>query len=286
MYKLHGLPFFVLSDRGPQFASQVTLDLFRLLKITRQLSSGHQPQTDGQTERINQILEQYLRAYCDYQQDNWADLLSTVEFSYNNTISSTIGMTPFFANYGFHPRYEIILRDGHAPPPESELVDYQDQLAKLEEYLRTEMKYAQAVASENANRKRSSPPVFKVGDEVWLLRRNFCTTRPSDKLDWKRVGKYKVLSKVSSHAYKLELPRSMKIHPVFHISRLEPAASDPLPDQPQPDPLPIEVDGKEEFLVDKILNSRLNRRRLQYLVRWQGDYPDSWEPVSFLDHTP
>src|SRR5690606_38671915 len=92
IFKLHGLPSYVVSDRGPQFRAQFLGDLYRILKVERQLSTAHHPQTDGQTERVNQILEQYLRGYCNYQQDNWFELLSLAEFAYNNTLSSTIGM--------------------------------------------------------------------------------------------------------------------------------------------------------------------------------------------------
>src|SRR5690606_30092494 len=202
VFRLHGLPSYVVSDRGPQFRSNFTRDLYSLLKIKRLLSSGHQPQTAGQVERINQVIEQYLRGYCNYQQDDWAELLSLAEFAYNNTLSAGIGMTPFFANYGMHPRYDVQLRQEAEAPPPLELKNFQDQMAKLEEFLRTEMKYSQAAASEYANQKRSAPPVFKVGDEVWLLRRHFRTSRPSNKLDFKRVGRFKILAKVSSHAYK------------------------------------------------------------------------------------
>src|SRR5690606_18002120 len=127
------------------------------------------PQTDGQTERINAIIEQYLRVYCDYQQSNWADFLTMAECCHNNTVSSTTGVTPFFANYGYHPRYEIFPNQ-NLPLSTPEIIgDYVAQLAKLEDLLRSEMTLAQATYVEHANKRRSAPLDLKEGDEVWLL---------------------------------------------------------------------------------------------------------------------
>src|SRR5690606_24229284 len=99
VFRAHGLPDNIVSDRGTQFNSDFTRALCRLLNIKQNMSTSFHPQTDGQTERVNGILEQYLRGYCNYQQDNWNDLLTTAEFAYNNTVSSTTKVSPFFANY-------------------------------------------------------------------------------------------------------------------------------------------------------------------------------------------
>src|SRR5690606_27026020 len=204
-------------------------------------------QTDGQTERINAILEQYLRAYVNYQQDNWNDFLALAEFMYNNTISAGIGnISPFFANYGYAPRFDYELIEGEKPM-RKDIIDIQKKLNQLEEYLKTEMRNAQAMQAEYADRKRAPPPKIEVGDYVWLLRRNIKTNRPSGKLDFKKIGKFKVLERIGTHAYKLELPPSMKrLHPVFHISLLEPASNDPLQGQVQPPPPPVVLDDDSE----------------------------------------
>lgn len=286
VFKHHGLPATIVADRGPQFRSQFLKSLCNILAISQNLSSGFHPQTDGQTERINAILEQYLRAYCNYQQDNWVELLTLAEFSYNNTVSSTTGVTPFFANYGQAPRWQILARQDVPLPTNEKLLDFSDRLQKLETHLRAEMKYAQDEQAEYADRHRLAPPAFKVGDQVWLLRRHIRTNRPSNKLDYKRLGKFEIMAKISPHAYKLKLPHSMKVHPVFHISLLEPVATDPLPGQVQPPPPPIEVDGQLEYEVDSILDSRRHRRRLEYLVQWSGDFVPTWQPHWDLQNSP
>ena len=281
VFRLHGLPDDFVSNRGSVFTSKFTRALSRSLSIKTNFSTAFHPQTDGQTERINAILEQYLRAYVSYQQDDWNDFLSLAEFAYNNTISTTTKVTPFFANYGFHPRYEILQKDTISAPLEP-LRLFQENLENLENYLRQEIRFAQDAYAEQANKDRIAPPIFRPGDLVWLLRRHISTTRPSDKLDFKRLGPFSILEKISTHAYRLDLPRTMKIHPVFHVSLLEPTASDPLPNQVQPPPPPVIVDGEEEYRVEEILDVKTTRRQPKYLVRWTGYSTPTWEPYDLI----
>ena len=101
--RVHGVPSTLVSDRDPIFTSHFWGRLLELMGIHANRSSAFHPQTDGQTERLNSVLEQYLRMYCDYQQTDWASLLPMAEFSYNNSKHSATTQTPFYANYGFHP---------------------------------------------------------------------------------------------------------------------------------------------------------------------------------------
>uniref|UniRef100_A0A8C5QDJ5 Gypsy retrotransposon integrase-like protein 1 n=1 Tax=Leptobrachium leishanense TaxID=445787 RepID=A0A8C5QDJ5_9ANUR len=101
--RLHGVPSSIVSDRGVQFTSKVWSAFCQALDIKIRLSSSYHPQSNGQTERVNQQLEQYLRCYSSYQQDDWSNLLPTAEFAYNSQIHDSIHNTPFFVNYGFHP---------------------------------------------------------------------------------------------------------------------------------------------------------------------------------------
>ena len=116
------------------------------------------------------------------------------------------------------------------------------------------------------------------------------TTRLSDKLDFKRLGRFRISKKISSHAYRLELPKSMGIHPVFHVSLLEPCSSDPLPGQVQPPPPPTIIDNEPEWEVDEIVDSRFigrTRKAIKYLVRWVGYGEElTWEPSELLSNAP
>lgn len=103
VWKLHGLPQTIVSDRGPQFVAQFWKHLTRRLQITNLLSTAYHPETDGQTERTNAVLEQYLRAYVSYLQDDWSEWLPLAEFAANSAHSESTHVSPFFANYGFHP---------------------------------------------------------------------------------------------------------------------------------------------------------------------------------------
>ena len=138
----------------------------------------------------------------------------------------------------------------------------------------------------SANRRRRPAPNLAPGQKVWLLRRHISTRRPSSKLDVRRLGPYPIVEAVGKSAYKLLLPRSMTIHPVFHVSLLELHVANTFPGRVVPPPLPTEVDGLPEFEVNKILDSKFWRRQLYYLVDWVGYNvsEQSWEPAVNLAH--
>ena len=177
--------------------------------------------------------------------------------------------------------------DNKPKPKQKALESFVDKLDQLEKHIQAEITWANAAYSEQADKHRSAPPVLNPGDKVWLLSRNIRTQRPSKKLDYKRLGRFKVLERIGTHAYKLELPPTMKVHPVFHVSLLEPVATDPLPGQVQPPPPPVIVDGDLEWEVEEILDSRRKPKKggkLQYYVKWYGEHQPTWEPASYLQH--
>ena len=287
VFRLHGMPQDIISDRGPQFVSHFWKQFFKLLQVEIKLSSAFHPQTDGQTERVNQILEQYLRCFINYQQDNWYEFLPLAEFAYNNSMHSSTLQSPFYINYGFHPRFSpalVPVQVSQVPAAEDKIA----QLTQIQDTLVQTLSHAQEKYKYHADKARMESPVYKPGDKVWLLRYHIQTSRPNKKLDFKRLGPFSVLKQINPVAYELQLPATMKIHPVFHISLLEPYKDINIPGRSTPPPPYIEIDGQEEFEVQSILDSRIHRNQLQYLVEWKGyGISDaSWEPAKNLKHAP
>ena len=103
VWRHHGLPSDIVSDRDSRFTSAVWREFLKLSGIQPQMSTAFHPQTDGQTERLNQTIEAYLRSFISYEQDDWVSLLPMAEFAYNNSTTNATGISPFYANYGFHP---------------------------------------------------------------------------------------------------------------------------------------------------------------------------------------
>ena len=119
---------------------------------------------------------------------------------------------------------------------------------------------------------------------MWLDARNITTRRPSEKLDHRRLGPYEVVESVGPNAVRLRLPDSVRLHTVFHVSLLEHAASDPLPGQRRRRPPAVIVDGEEKWVVERVLDSHLFYRKLQYLVKWMGDDTPTWQPVGNMEN--
>ncbi|KAG8929440.1 hypothetical protein FRC01_004339 [Tulasnella sp. 417] len=284
VWKLHGVPQRTVSDRGVQFNALFQKEFAKRLGITPTFSTAYHPQTDGQTERTNQTVKGFLWAYCNHRQDDWDELLPYAEFSYNNAYHSSIGMSPFMANKGYNPTFTSMSSDAQTNPAVEDRIE---RIQALQQEIQSAMTLAQEKQKEFYDQHQDSNPDHQVGDKVWLDAGNITTDRPSRKLAAKRLGPYKIAAKISSHAYKLELPSTMKIHPVFHVSLLTPYEADTIPGRIQPLPPPVIVNGEEEYEVDKILNSRYHRRKLKYLIKWKGydDSENTWQDASTLEHS-
>ena len=289
VFSKHGIPSHVTSDRGPEFVSHFFQSLGKALDMRLHFTSGHHPEGDGQTERVNQTLEQYLRAFTNYQQDNWSELLPLSEFAYNNAPNATTGISPFFANKGYNPSLAV--------HPERDLTsararEFAIDLDELHQALKTEISKAQLRYQVPADAKRTPAPEFAIGTFVFVKAKYFRTTRPSKKLSEKNLGPFEVIARPGTHSVTIRLPESMRaVHPVFHVSQLEPATQNIIPNRIQPPPPPIEVDGDTEYEISEILDTKIDKRRrckLLYLVRWAGyegtDEETSWIPASELEH--
>jgi len=281
VWKCMGFPLTIISDRGPQFAAQVTQELWRKLGIKQKLSTAFHPQTDGESERVNQEIEQYLRICGNFQQDDWAALLPIIEFVHNVRPHRSMHKSPFEVWYGFQPTFK---------PPlylQTRLQSVDERIKYLEQ-VRKEVTAALLLAAQEM--RKSGPTVeshvFHKDDLVLLEATNLQTTHPKAKLAPRRYGPFKVLWASPTNC-KLELPPQMRIHPVFHNSLLKPY-KETMAHGPNFARPPPEIVGGEEghYEIERILTSRptRNRRSTQYLVKWKG-YPDSensWLPAKEL----
>ena len=274
----HGIPKTIISDRDKLFTSKFWQSLMDLIGTKQKLSTSYHPQTDGQTERTNQTLEQYLRCYSNYEQTNWVTLLPIAQLAYNNATNAA-GISPFYANYGFHPNVHSNPR-GVVPIAERAQVKV-DKLTRLHEVLKQELDFISTRMTEFANRKRSVGPDLEKGGMVYLLRKNIQTQRPSNKLDHTKLGPFKIKNKKGPVTYELELPREMRIHPTFHISLLEPAATRTA----QTHKLELSKETQiPKYTPEKIIGHKYDNGIPYYLTHWKDHQPenDSWEPQGKL----
>lgn len=291
VFSKHGIPLHVSSDRGSEFTSHFFRSLGSLLRMRLHFTSGHHPAANGQVERINSTLEQYLRIYCNYQQDNWSKLLPLAEFSYNNAPQASTGVSPFFATRGYDPLIAVY--------PDAEVTDLRARhfavnFDEMHRFLCDRMKDAQDSMSRYANQDRMVSPPLRVGDRVFVRTDHIWTNRTARKLAEKKIGPFPIISQPSAMSYTLRLPGTIRIHPVFHVSQLEPEFPNTFDDRDQPPPPPLIVDGQPEYLIERIIDSKYNctRRKCQlsYHVKWVGypisNLPSDWILVDAFDDDP
>src|SRR6202045_2993566 len=278
VFRDHGIPHKVVSDQGPQFVSRFMKEFYAMIGVKANPSTAFHPQTDGQTERVNQEIEVYLRAYVDHLQDDWAKWLSTAEFALNNREHSATKQTPFFLEYGRHPW------NGGIRPPTEVNPAADEWLAKLTESRRAAkeaMEKAAVAMKRSYDADKHPSRGYSKGDLVWLDTRNLKMDRPSKKLDNKRAGPFAIEEKVGPAGYRLKLPRAWRIHQVFNEVLLTPYIAPSFPSQKLPPPPPPTIDDDHlEYDVEAILDVKKVARGVKYLVKWLG-YPveeNTWEP--------
>jgi len=285
--KLHGMPQSMISDRDKVFTSTVWTELFKMEGVQLKYSTAYHPQTDDQTERVNQCLEMYLRCAVSQSPRQWKAWLSQAEFWYNTTFHSSLGCSPFRALYGYDPTVGAML-DATVKPPASIaefVIDRQLQCGLL----RDQLARAQLRMKQNADRKRTDVE-FQVGDQVLLKLQPYVQTsvasRPFPKLALKYYGPFAVLERVGAAAYKLALPPDSLIHPTFHVSQLKPFRPDFTPVYSS---LPSSVDLhsvelEPEQVLARWLVKKGNAVIPQVLIKWSKlpEASSTWEDYNVV----
>jgi transposase InsO family protein len=197
----------MFSDQGPQFVADFMRDLHHLLGIDTSFTTAYHPQADGQTERVNQELEQYLCLFANEAQDDWTKLLCMGEFAYNNHVHSSTQQTPFFLDTGHHPRMGFELT--RILTTSESVNKFWDRMANSMEEAKATLEKVKAEYTQYYNRCREPALTRNPGNMVFVDASNIRTTHPPKKLDHLRYGPYKVLAKVGPAAYKFKLPWSM-----------------------------------------------------------------------------
>jgi hypothetical protein len=285
IYKLHGISRVIISDRDPKFTSSIWQNLFKQLGTKLNISTSYHPQTDGQSERVIQVLEQMLRPYINQYHDNWTDFLDICEFEYNSHTSKSTGFSPFQIMYGFQPDRPITLLN--STESQSEILQKREAIQALVKENLVDAKLKQKQYAD----ARSRPLSFVVSDRVAVSTEGInLVNQPSSKFRKRWLGPFSVIEKVGSQSYRLDLPTHMQIHPVFHVSKLKLWHDD----NEHADRMVYKADVaahrdyvSDAFLVHAILDVKVANHQmykkgkaLLFKIRWEGcnAKDDTWEP--------
>ena len=253
MWKLHSLLESIILDRGLQFVAGIMRELNRMLGIKSKLSIVFHSQTNGQMERVNQELEQYLRMFIDHRQEQWPDWLEMAEFAYNNKAHSSTKISSFKANYRQDPRMGFEMRKKEKYEGAEKFVT---KMKEIQEEAKAALEKAQEEMKKYADRKRGEADEYKVGDLIMLSTKDLkyqMTGRRTEKLIERFVGSYKIKKIISANAVKLELSSTIRIYPVVNISRICRYIGQ-VEEQRKEQPTPVIIKGEEEWEVERILN--------------------------------
>ena len=292
VFPYFGFPDEIVSDRGAQFISGFWNELCKIAGVRISLSTAGHPQTDGQTEVMNQYLQQRLRVLVNEYADNWSDLLPAADFAQACLPSEATGLSPFEIEQGRKPRmsYDWSKRTTKFDDTRDKLnrKDAQAMISQIHDAWRIasgQMAVAQRRYTRAANRSRR-PDDLAVGDLVWVSTKGWRSPTQS-KLSMPWDGPYKIKAAGLGGTWVVDLPPSRRVHNTFNPSRLRKASDDPLPGQRATPPPPIEYTDGPEFEVDKVIQSRIYRRKLQYRVDWLGyDKDPEWYDAEAFKHAP
>ena len=287
VFSAHGYPLSIVNNHRGQMTSKLWRRLCKRRGIKIKFSSAQHPETDGQTKNANKMMKNYLQAYVSYTQDDWVDHLPMAEFSANNHINESTGMTPFFADNGFHPRTGVEPPQAYERGRKAELLAA-DKVVKQEKemrlFLQDQLVSAQQEQTHWANQNREPHPGYEVSDLVYVDARHFATSEQNSKsLSMKNAGPWRITCNIANKAYKLDIPQHMRdagLTSVFHLWKLHLAPTDPFPGQilePGPPVIVSSSSGDkahEEWEVLEVVDSQKNKK---YGVQYKATYMGNWD---------
>jgi transposase InsO family protein len=278
----YGNPEGIVSDRGSVFTSEFWSKLCYHSRIKLRFSTAFHPQTDGQTERMNQVLEDYLRCFVDEQRTNWPRLLKTAQFASNNAINQSTKKSPFELLLGYSPNFQLRDNNEEFEKKAPAAVERLNRLRNVQEKAKKAIRIAQESHQKGYN-KRHKPKVFQKRDLVMLSTRNLRLKGQPRKLSPRWIGPFRVQDRVGSLAYRLILPNKYeRLHDVFPVSLLESwnsRSGNELLTMP-------DLDEDEEWEVEEVCDERIFDGEKHFYVKWK-DWPseyNSWEPSTHMNN--
>ena len=289
--RLHGIPETILSDRDCRFTSVFWQEFIKSQGSLHLLGSAFRPNTDGQTERTNRFIQDYVRNYVHARQDNWAELLFSAEFAYNSRVHDSIGMSPFEADLGYVPRSvpDHLFDKLVGTTSEKNIFILGQKQQKVMEILKVTLTEAQKRMKKYYDRNRPIQE-FEVGDLVLVSSKNLdiehlgIASNGTTKFGPLWIGPYPVVAKTTPDTYQIKLPIGLRLHPEFHTSLLKRHFVDSDDERLNiPNEGMISAGGLDSsYLIENIIDHKKVGKKIWYMIKWQG-YPsdhNTWEELS------
>jgi transposase InsO family protein len=283
--RLHGLPAVIVSDRDVKFTSAFWKTLFERFGTKLALSTAYHPQTDGQSERMVRTVKEMLRSVINHKQSDWVEHLTAIEFAYNNSVHPSTKMTPFELDLGYHPRGLYACLSDSAYEVQT-TTDFIETLQARQTAAHESLEKTRQTQASSVNKGRPKPTTYQVGDLVMLSTKfvnpPFLKGSGSRKLKAKYVGPFKVLRRISPTCYELELPDTVKAHPVINLEYLKDYHETPerfgSREEPPPEPITSSLHDEPEYEIDNIKDHRYTKKgALQYLEGAREAVDEYWK---------
>ena len=281
IYRLHGLPYDIITDRGTQFTSDLWQEFLLILGVQSKIATTDHHETVGQVERCNSYIEQYLRCFSrSFYHNDWADFLPLAEFAYNNSIHPSTNETPFFVNYGFHP-----YMDEFTLLPTTNINHKTIQkVAEGFNHIQDVLLRSQELYKRASDKKRMTAPTYKIDDLVWIQAPPSLNLESSSKLAPCKYGPYKVTNVLHNNNYEIDLKKSPfpKHYNVFHVSELEPF----IPVPTRFSKRNIDPESIKDIVEISGFRTNYKKKQYEYRVRYKYRTAYNWVPSSEVEDNP